>query len=244
VNEQLQARQMELEAAMSARSRFYASMSHELRTPINAILGYSALLLDNIYGPLNPEQARGIERANKAAKHLLELVNDILDLSKIEAGKLELEIQPATFPGVIQDLFVTVRPLADEHGSELSLEYAGEPVTVITDPRRVRQILLNLLSNAVKFTERGRVTLRAWRDDEAVRFAVGDTGPGIAPEHWDTIFDPFTQIDQSRTRREGGTGLGLTVSRRYSALLGGDVTVESVVGEGTTFTLRLPVTND
>jgi signal transduction histidine kinase len=109
VNHQLQARQMELEAAMSARSRFYASMSHELRTPINAIMGYSALLLDDIYGPLNPDQTRGIERANKAAKHLLELVNDILDLSKIEAGKLELEIQPATFPNVIQDLFVTAR---------------------------------------------------------------------------------------------------------------------------------------
>ena len=121
VNEQLQARQRELEAAMSARSRFYASMSHELRTPINAILGYSSLLLENIYGPLNEKQVWGIQRANKAAQHLLELVNDILDLSKIEAGKIEMEVQPTTFPDLVHDLFVTVRPLADEHGSELAL---------------------------------------------------------------------------------------------------------------------------
>ncbi|HEU0016000.1 MAG TPA: response regulator, partial [Longimicrobium sp.] len=158
LNEQLQHRQRELENAMSARSRFYASMSHELRTPINAILGYSSLLLDDIYGPLTPEQARGIERANAAAKHLLELVNDILDLSKIEAGKLDLEIQTANFPSVVHDLFVTVRPLADEHGSELSLEAEGE-VTVTTDPRRVRQILLNLLSNAIKFGEGKPITV-------------------------------------------------------------------------------------
>ncbi|HEX6746097.1 MAG TPA: ATP-binding protein [Longimicrobium sp.] len=239
VNEQLQARQMELEAAMSARSRFYASMSHELRTPINAILGYSALLLDNIYGPLTPEQARGIERANKAAKHLLELVNDILDLSKIEAGKLELEIQPATFPGVIHDLFVTVRPLADEHGSELALEYAGEPVTVITDPRRVRQILLNLLSNAIKFGEGKPITVacRA-RDDGGVEVDVTDRGIGIPEDDHEKIFDEFVQLSQPNQHQ--GTGLGLPISRRLAKLLDGSLTVASRPGEGSTFRLVLP----
>jgi len=239
VNQQLQARQLELEAAMSARSRFYASMSHELRTPINAILGYSALLLDEIYGPLNPEQARGIDRANKAAKHLLELVNDILDLSKIEAGKLELEIQPATFPNVIQDLFVTVRPLADEHGSELALEHGGDPVTVITDPRRVRQILLNLLSNAIKFGEGKPITVHSRpRDDGGIEVDVTDRGIGIPPEDLDKIFDEFVQLSQPNQHQ--GTGLGLPISRRLAVLLDGSLTVRSAPGEGSTFRLTLP----
>ncbi|MFL5538212.1 MAG: ATP-binding protein [Longimicrobiaceae bacterium] len=239
VNQQLQARQLELEAAMSARSRFYASMSHELRTPINAILGYSALLLDEIYGPLNPEQARGIERANKAAKHLLELVNDILDLSKIEAGKLELEIQPATFPNVIQDLFVTVRPLADEHGSELALEHAGSPVTLITDPRRVRQILLNLLSNAIKFGEGKPITVQSRpRDDGGIEVDVTDRGIGIPREDLDKIFDEFVQLSQPNQHQ--GTGLGLPISRRLAVLLDGSLTVRSAPGEGSTFRLTLP----
>jgi PAS domain S-box-containing protein len=239
VNRQLQARQLELEAAMSARSRFYASMSHELRTPINAIMGYSALLLDEIYGPLNPEQQRGIERANKAAKHLLELVNDILDLSKIEAGKLELEIQPATFPNVIQDLFVTVRPLADQHGSELALEHAGDPVTVITDPRRVRQILLNLLSNAIKFGEGKPITVQSRaRDDGGIEVDVTDLGIGIPREDLDKIFDEFVQLSQPNQHQ--GTGLGLPISRRLAVLLDGSLTVRSAPGEGSTFRLTLP----
>ncbi|HKP74444.1 MAG TPA: ATP-binding protein, partial [Longimicrobiaceae bacterium] len=239
VNRQLQARQMELEAAMSARSRFYASMSHELRTPINAILGYSALLLDDIYGPLNPEQQRGIERANKAAKHLLELVNDILDLSKIEAGKLELEIQPATFPNVIHDLFVTVRPLADQHGSELALEHTGGPVTVITDPRRVRQILLNLLSNAIKFGEGKPITVHSLaREDGGIEVSVTDQGIGIPREDLDKIFDEFVQLSQPSQHE--GTGLGLPISRRLAVLLDGSLTVRSAPGEGSTFTLTIP----
>jgi PAS domain S-box-containing protein len=240
VNEQLQTRQVELEAAMSARSRFYASMSHELRTPINAILGYSSLLLDNIYGPLAPEQARGIERANKAARHLLELVNDILDLSKIEAGKLELEIQPASFPALIQDLFVTVRPLADEHGSELALEYSGEAsVTIITDPRRVRQILLNLLSNAIKFGEGKPITVCCKPlEDGGVEVDVTDLGIGIPDEDREKIFDEFVQLSQPNQHQ--GTGLGLPISRRLAKLLSGSLEVESRVGEGSTFTLLLP----
>ncbi|HEX5870872.1 MAG TPA: ATP-binding protein [Longimicrobium sp.] len=238
VNVQLQARQRELESAMASRSRFYASMSHELRTPINAILGYSALLLDNIYGPLNADQARGIERANQAAKHLLELVNDILDLSKIEAGKIDLEIQTANFPALIQDLFVTVRPLADEHGSELSLG-CEEQLTITTDPRRVRQIILNLLSNAIKFGEGKPITVDCRRrDDGGVEVDVRDEGRGIEPENLDRIFDEFVQI--AHPDQQLGTGLGLPISRRLAVLLGGSLEVESALGEGSTFRLSLP----
>jgi len=239
VNEQLQARQDELEAAMSARSRFYASMSHELRTPINAILGYSSLLLENIYGPLNEKQVWGIQRANKAAQHLLELVNDILDLSKIEAGKVELEVQTTTFPDLIHDLFVTVRPLADEHGSDLSLDEPPEPHAVISDPRRVRQILLNLLSNAIKFGEGKAITVICRPlEDGGVEVSVADQGRGIPPEDLEKIFDEFVQLSQPDQTQ--GTGLGLPISRRLARLLGGSLHVESVIGEGSTFTLRLP----
>jgi PAS domain S-box-containing protein len=242
LNAQLQARQRELENAMASRSRFYASMSHELRTPINAILGYSALLLDNIYGPLNEQQARGIERANQAAKHLLELVNDILDLSKIEAGKIDLEVQSASFPALVQDLFVTVRPLADEHGSELSLACENE-VTVTTDPRRVRQIILNLLSNAIKFGEGKPITVACRAlEDGGVEVDVRDEGRGIEPENLERIFDEFVQI--AHPDQQLGTGLGLPISRRLAVLLGGSLTVESALGEGSTFRLLLPAKLD
>ena len=239
VNEQLQARQRELEAAMSARSRFYASMSHELRTPINAILGYSSLLLENIYGPLNEKQVWGIQRANKAAQHLLELVNDILDLSKIEAGKIEMEVQPTTFPDLVHDLFVTVRPLADEHGSELALSVPPEPISVISDPRRVRQVLLNLLSNAIKFGEGKPINVHCSpTEDGGVEVRVVDRGRGIPQEDHEKIFDEFVQLNQPDHTQ--GTGLGLPISRRLAQLLGGDLRVDSVVGEGSTFTLYLP----
>jgi PAS domain S-box-containing protein len=238
VNDELHLRQVELESAMNARSRFYASMSHELRTPINAILGYSALLLDDIYGPLTPEQANGIERANKAAKHLLELVNDILDLSKIEAGKLELEVQPVTFPALVQELFVTVRPMADEHGSEITLHTEGS-ATIVTDPRRVRQILLNLLSNAIKFGEGQPIDVvsRA-REDGWVEVEVRDRGEGIAPEDQEKIFDEFVQLSQPNQHQ--GTGLGLPISRRLATLLDGALEVESTPGVGSNFRLLLP----
>ncbi|HEY7768433.1 ATP-binding protein [Longimicrobium sp.] len=238
LNRQLQARQRELENAMASRSRFYASMSHELRTPINAILGYSSLLLDSIYGPLNPEQARGIERAHAAAKHLLELVNDILDLSKIEAGKVDIEVQPAAFPSLVQDLFVTVRPLADEHGSELTLESDGDAV-ITTDARRVRQILLNLLSNAIKFGDGKPITVRCHkREDGGMEVDVIDRGRGIEPQDLDRIFDEFVQL--ADPDQQVGTGLGLPISRRLAVLLGGTLTVESTVGDGSTFRLCLP----
>ena len=237
-NEKLRGRQAELERAMGARSRFYASMSHELRTPINAVLGYTTLMLDEIYGPLTTRQADSLRRVEKAAKHLLELVNDVLDLSKIEAGRIELHVEPVIFPSLIEDLFVSVRPLADENGVALTCAHADAPHTIATDPRRVRQIVLNLLSNAIKFGNRKPVEVcSARRPDGGVEILVRDRGIGIAQEHRTRIFEEFVQI--ARTDDQG-TGLGLPISRRLAEFLGGSLSVESEVGQGSTFRLVLP----
>ena len=247
LNEELNHRQTQLEEAMRARNRFYASMSHELRTPINAVIGYTTLLLDNIYGPLNERQAQGLQRTHKAAKHLLELVNDVLDLSKIEAGKIELSLQPVSFPAIVEDLFVTVRPMADQHSAPLTIEPADEPVTVVTDPRRVRQILLNLLSNAIKFGRGQPVRVRVRGHGEGgVDDRDLDAGPGIAPADLARIFDEFVQVPQGAESPEhlGGTGLGLPISKRLAALLGGALEAESAPGQGSTFRLLLPQSAD
>ncbi|MBA3644846.1 MAG: hybrid sensor histidine kinase/response regulator [Gemmatimonadaceae bacterium] len=238
LNEELKRRQTALEQAMGARNRFYASMSHELRTPINAVIGYSTLMLDNIYGPLNEKQSLGLERTLKAARHLLELVNDVLDLSKIEAGKIELALQPVSFPAIVEDLFVTVRPLADEYGSELSLRQEGESVTIVSDPRRVRQILLNLLSNAIKFGNGKPIEVRCKRTEEAgVVVEVLDHGVGIAEEDQVRVFEEFVQVSETK---QPGTGLGLPISKRLAKMLDGDLSVKSGLGEGSTFCLSLP----
>ena len=238
MNDELHRRQIALEQAMGARNRFYASMSHELRTPINAVIGYSTLMLDNIYGPLNTKQKEGLQRTLKAARHLLELVNDVLDLSKIEAGKIELSLQPVMFPSLIEDLFVTVRPLADEYGSTLSLEMEGEAFNIVSDPRRVRQILLNLLSNAIKFGE-GKPIRVVCKQNEAkgVEIDVVDEGVGIAKDDMTRIFEEFVQVSESK---QPGTGLGLPISRRLAQLLDGSLSVHSDPGHGSAFRLTLP----
>jgi PAS domain S-box-containing protein len=239
LNDALQARQEELERAMTARNRFYASMSHELRTPINAIIGYNTLLLDHIYGPLNEKQTHGLQRTHRAANHLLELVNDVLDLSKIEAGKIELTLQPVPFPAIIEDLFVTVRPLTDEHETPLELRVHGKAKSIISDPRRVRQILLNLLSNAIKFGRGKPILVEACLESEDhIEVAVTDQGEGIERDDLPRIFDEFVQL--SNSQQFGGTGLGLPISKRLAALLGGDLRVDSERGKGSTFRLMLP----
>jgi len=241
LNDELELRQADLERAMTARSRFYASMSHELRTPINAVLGYSTLLLENIYGSLNEKQREGIERTQKAARHLLELVNDVLDLSKIEAGKIDLRLQPVGVTSLVDDLFVTVRPLADQYGSSLALEQEGEPARIVSDPRRVRQILLNLLSNAIKFGNAKPVSVRICsRGDGGVVIEVIDRGVGIPPEDQERIFQEFVQL--GKTQLQEGTGLGLPISRRLAELLKGSLEVQSELGAGSTFRLSLPST--
>ncbi|HET9634672.1 MAG TPA: ATP-binding protein [Gemmatimonadaceae bacterium] len=238
MNEELHRRQVALEQAMGARNRFYASMSHELRTPINAVIGYSTLMLDGIYGPLNAKQKEGLQRTLKAARHLLELVNDVLDLSKIEAGKIELSVQPVSFPSLIEDLFVTVRPLADEYGSALALEMETESFNIVSDPRRVRQIMINLLSNAIKFGEGKPIVVRCKQTEPGgLEIEVVDQGVGIAQEDIPRIFEEFVQVSESK---QPGTGLGLPISRRLAQLLDGSLTVCSKPGEGSTFRLNLP----
>ena len=238
MNEELHRRQVALEQAMGARNRFYASMSHELRTPINAVIGYSTIMLDNIYGPLNVKQKEGLQRTLKAARHLLELVNDVLDLSKIEAGKIELSLQPVMFPSLIEDLFVTVRPLADEYGSTLSLDTEGEHFNIVSDPRRVRQILLNLLSNAIKFGEGKPIRVLCKQNENgSAQIEVIDQGLGIEQDDIARIFEEFVQVSESK---QPGTGLGLPISRRLAQLLDGSLTVRSVPGEGSAFSLTLP----
>lgn len=238
LNVELKMQAQALEEAIGSRNRFYASMSHELRTPINAVIGYSTLMLDGIYGPMNDKQLEGLGRTLKAARHLLELVNDVLDLSKIEAGKIELSLQPVNIPSLIDDLLVTVRPLADENGSKLHCEMEGEVQTVTSDPRRVRQILLNLLSNAIKFGGQQPVVVRTSANpDGGVIVEVTDKGRGIAAKDLTRIFEEFVQIDP---HKQPGTGLGLPISRRLAQLLDGTLEVESVVGSGSTFRLKLP----
>jgi signal transduction histidine kinase len=228
----------ERERAVTARSRFYAAMSHELRTPINAVLGYNDLLLAGVYGELTAQQQTSVERGQRAARHLLHLVNDVLDLSKIEAGKMELVWEPVPVVALVQDLFATLQPLADEHGSELRLEgREAAGIDIVTDPRRVQQILLNLISNALKFGQGRPVDVRCDATDDEVAIEVADQGVGIPAEALGRIFEEFIQLPNANA---GGTGLGLPISQRLARLLGGRLEVESVPGEGSTFRLRLP----
>jgi PAS domain S-box-containing protein len=238
INASLLQRTGQLEHALRSRSRFYAAMSHELRTPINAIIGYNALLLDGIFGALTDPQRERLERGQRAARHLLELVNDVLDLSKIEAGRIDLAAETAVFPDLIEDLLDTVRALAEQHDVELRVRGDAAPHRIVTDPRRVRQILLNLLSNAIKFGA-GRPVDLVWgaAADGGLAVDVTDRGPGIEAVDIPRIFEEFEQAgDASAT----GTGLGLPISRRLARLLGGEVVVRSAPGRGSTFRLELP----
>ncbi|HLL82255.1 MAG TPA: GAF domain-containing sensor histidine kinase [Longimicrobium sp.] len=229
----------ELRWSTEAKERFFASMSHELRTPLNAILGYQDLLLDGVVGAL-PEAARSfLERAQRATRSLLLLVNDVLDLSKLAAGKMDLVFHPVRVRAVVDEALATVEPLAVVQGITVEVVSADPVPLVSTDADRVRQILLNLLSNAVKFTDRGGITVTLEPvADGWVEVHVADTGRGIAPEHQERIFHEFEQIAGSGVR--GGTGLGLPISRKLARLLGGELRVKSTPGEGSVFTLRLP----
>ena len=225
------------ERSERARGRFFAAMSHELRTPLNAIMGYNDLLLAGVYGELAATQVTGIERSQRAARHLRELVNDVLDLSKLEAGKTELEEAPVHVPDLVQEIFHTMEGIAAERRTPLRFECAA-PVTVTSDPRRLRQIVLNLLSNAVKHGAGGAVLVRCEPHGAGgVALHVTDHGPGIPPEDQERVFEEFVQLPGAAG---GGTGLGLPISRRLAHLLGGELVVASAPGAGSTFTLTLP----
>jgi len=240
VNE-LKDNNLQLERANRLKSEFLASVSHELRTPMNAIIGYTKLMLDGLDGDLTEQQTADLERVVQAADNLLGLINGLLDLAKIEAGKMELNIEEVDIPLVIDDVIELIRASADAKSLSLRADVASTLPTAWADRARIRQVLVNLMANAVKFTEHGGVTIRATIVDGWITVAVVDTGVGIPPEAQTYIFDEFRQVDASTTRRYGGTGLGLAISKRLIALHGGRIWVESTVGVGSTFLFTLPV---
>ena len=239
--EQLDEKSHELETASRHKSQFLANMSHELRTPLNAILGFSQLLRGEVYGDLNAKQEEYLDDILASANHLLALINDILDLSKVEAGQIELDVAPFSLREALERGVVMVRERATKDGVSVVLNAYAETDVVTGDERRVRQVIFNLLSNAVKFTpEGGTVDVSASRANGEVRVSVADTGPGIAPEDHGRIFEEFQQTEAGAAQREG-TGLGLALSKRLVELHGGRIWVDSELGRGSTFVFTLPV---
>jgi signal transduction histidine kinase len=241
-NTRLQWQSRELEKANRLKSEFLASMSHELRTPINALIGYTALMLDRIYGELTPRQEDGLTRIQSSAQHLLALINDILDLAKIEAGRMPLHLEDVSLKEVLTEISQQMEPLIKKKtGLTFAVEAPARDLQLHTDRMKVKQILLNLLSNAVKFTHKGGVWLTATDLGDTVRIDVRDTGIGIKGTDLEAIWEDFRQVDQSRTREFGGTGLGLSITRKLVDALGGTVETKSEYGEGSTFSIILPL---
>ena len=236
----LEVRTEEAESASRAKSDFLATMSHELRTPLNAVIGYTQLLADEVTGPLTVAQQVQLGRIRVSARHLLSLIEEILTLSRLEAGKESVVLERVCLEGVVNDAAAIVEPLAVAKGLAFRAS-CTDRLMLETDPGKLRQILVNLLSNAVKFTERGEVALVVARRGDEVLCEVRDTGIGIDRTHLERIFEPFWQVERAATRRAGGTGLGLGVSQRLARLLGGDITVESAPGRGSTFRVVLPL---
>lgn len=236
------------EQADRIKSAFLATMSHELRTPLNSIIGFTGLLLKGLAGELNNEQTKQLRMVKESGQHLLDLINDVLDISKIEAGQIEIANAPFDLPESIQKVIHTVTPLADKKQLPLITHIAQDVGRISSDRRRIEQILLNLLSNAIKFTEQGEVTLTAKmasgtpnEPHSALRISVADTGIGIKRTDMDKLFQPFRQLDTGLTRQHEGTGLGLAICKRLIERLGGTITVESELGKGSTFQLTLPI---
>ena len=240
------------ESADRLKSAFLATMSHELRTPLNSIIGFTGIVLQGLAGPLNEEQSKQLGMVRDSARHLLALINDVLDISKIEAGELVVGSEPFDLQRSIDKVAGIVRPLAEKKGLALRVEVEPGIGQMTSDARRVEQVLLNLLGNAIKFSEAGSVTLRAevvdgFRLDaqhlpvEAVRLVVADTGIGIKPGDMDLLFTPFRQIDSTLSRQHEGTGLGLAICRRLATLMGGRIEARSEWGKGSVFTVTLPL---
>jgi signal transduction histidine kinase len=216
-------------------------MSHELRTPLNAILGYTELILDSVYGEM-PEKARGVlERVQRNGRHLLGLINDVLDLSKIEAGQLTLSLTDYSLKSVIQTVFSAVEPLAKEKQIVLKIDVAPELPQGRGDERRLTQVLLNLVGNGIKFTDIGEVSIKGASANGSFTVSVHDSGPGISAADQVKLFQEFQQADNSITRKKGGTGLGLAISKRIIEMHGGKIWVDSVVGQGSIFSFTIPV---
>jgi signal transduction histidine kinase len=226
-------------AASEVKSAFLATMSHELRTPLNAIIGYQSLLKEGIEGQLNEGQLSQLNRIRASADHLLGLIDEVLTFSRVEAGKEIMQREEADLGAIVKAAVGMVAPLAKSRG--LGLRVEGDDARLFTDPGKVRQILLNLLSNAIKFSDDGEVVVRSRVEGKAVNVSIMDHGIGISSENLEKIFDPFWQVEQRATRKVGGTGLGLSVSRSLARLIGGEIAVETKLGKGSTFTLTLPI---
>ncbi len=245
--DEIQDKSRQLEIASQHKSQFLASMSHELRTPLNAIIGLTEMMVTNAARFGTEKAQEPLRRVNRAGTHLLGLINQVLDLSKIEAGKLELSLESVSLAPLIDEVIGTARQLAEQNKNRLLVESQENLGALSTDPMRLKQILLNLLSNACKFTKQGEVTLRVRKVVDGhswVEFAVADTGIGMTPEQQAKLFEEFTQADTSTARQYGGTGLGLAITRKLARMMGGEVTVASEPGKGSVFTVRLPASAD
>jgi signal transduction histidine kinase len=232
----------QLEAANRHKSEFLANVSHELRTPLNAIIGFSEVLGERLFGELNEKQAEYTEDILSSGRHLLSLINDILDLSKIEAGRMDLEVTTFYLPDAIENALLLVRERASRHGIKLDRIIDDHLGDFTGDERKVKQVLVNLLSNAVKFTpEGGKIQVRAGLDDGSLKISVSDTGVGIAPEDHEAIFEEFRQVGSNYAQKREGTGLGLSLTRKFVEMHGGTIWVESEVGKGSTFSFTLPI---
>jgi signal transduction histidine kinase len=241
-NELLRRQAIQLEQASALKSQFLANMSHEFRTPLNAILGYTSMLLQGVTGELSPQQRRSLGRVDSSGRHLLALISDILDISRIEAGKMPVHLSSFQLPELVAEVMAEVEPIISRTRLTVTRELAPDLPAILSDRAKVKQIVLNLLTNALKFTPEGSVRMSAVYDsaDDRVLIAVADTGIGIAEEDQGKVFDDFSQADNSTTRAFGGAGLGLSICRRLAAMLGGQITLQSKLGRGSTFTLLVP----
>lgn len=238
--QELEQEKLASDVANQAKTAFLSNTSHELRTPLTAIIGFSSVLLEQVFGALNPRQLEYVQRVSDAGHQLLALINDLLDLARIESGREVLNLDSVSIEAVCETCVATVQSQAEHRGLTLSYSIAPEMTTCTADERRLTQILLNLLSNAIKFTEAGSVTLSVRHSETTIDFEVRDTGIGIAPADQEKLFQPFQQVDQGLTRKYQGTGLGLALSQKLAQLQGGNITVKSNLGEGSCFTLHLP----
>jgi GAF domain-containing protein len=238
---EIEQKSCELELASKHKSQFLANMSHELRTPLNAILGYTELILDNVYGETPTKMHTVLQRIETNGKHLLGLINDVLDLSKIEAGQLTLALAPYSLSDVVHSVYSAVKPLAADKKLAFKIDVDRDMPGGYGDERRLTQVLLNLVGNAIKFTDEGEIAIRASSDNGTFRVAVRDTGPGISEADQQKLFQEFQQADNSITKKKGGTGLGLAISKRIIEMHGGHVSLESTIGQGSTFSFTLPI---